>query len=240
MLFRSDATYLYVTSGDMDDSSLLNSAFNYYAIVVDNSLIGKEIDLATEMGTVMVMYVSNIGEVTDGLFAMNGDGVTTGKLKVVRGASEDEYSIDMDITHGFYEYKCEYDDIMIDFDYRVPQANEFTFNGERFDIKSVVTTLLDDTFVIYASPAEGLTTIEAIAASENVVRMSLPVTSATGDIVGISHGLIFNYNGVEYTYENGALGNILLKESGDDIILEFNVFSPDKLFGYYKGQVTTI
>ena len=238
--FVGDMTYLYVTSGDMDDSSMLDNAFNYYAIVVDNSLFGKDIDLATETGTVMVMYVSNIGEETNGLFAMNGDGVTTGKLKVVRGAEEGEYSIEMNITHGDYEYKCEYDDQMIDFDYRVPKANEYTFNGERFDIKSVVITVGTDSYEIYASPSAEMTTVESIAASPNVVKMTLPITSATGDVVGISNNVTFTYNGVDYNYENGSLGNILLKEEGSDILLEFNIFSPDKLFGYYKGQITFI
>lgn len=239
-------TRLFLTTSQVEEGTKLDDqAYHVVRIAVDNSLLGKRVDVATAEGFTFEFF-SNLNAYNTIAIGTGKPDKGTGWFRVEKGSQPETYTVEYDVTMGGAQYTGCFSGKMTDYYYEIPLPNEYTVNKkDTRAINSTVMTLADGLCTVWVSPAENLATVEAIEASEGVVRMTIAESFADGSVCGFSNldnMTSITFEGKTRTGADGNLGNVSLRFDGDDnILVKFNLYDSDlPMRGYFKGKAVII
>ena len=250
----TDGVALYLTSAGITDAKDLENVYYYARVFLpENELDGQTIDI-TGNKEFEFTFVDNINSAKYTL----GTGLTgkaTGTVSVKKNA-DNTYEASINIENlgndGDRTFEAYYKGEPLAYDLSTPNAYHVGEQGN-VSLNSAVVKHNDGIYTIYLSNKENITTEEGMADADIVI--TVPEEFMTDTYKGFSGTetnakISVKYNGDTFSQAtcdskgiaNG--GNIKAKMEGNDLTIEFNVYSIGKykasLNGFFSGKATVL
>lgn len=245
---------LYYSIAAITDAKKLEDTRQYVHLAVPfSALWNGEFDI-TSGSEFSLEFVDEYGDQTYSI--SNGNlGGATGTISVEM-STEGNYTtvIDLSGLGGEHTLQVNYSGDHLLYSLTTPNAYQLQ-GGESVALKSAVLTYADDTYTVYLSSEEGVTTVEGMANAD--VKLEFPATFMDGDLYGFSGDenrakINVTYDGVTYNQANTTKGgddalaiggNIACSSTTSTITVDFSVFNIYKynnanLTGHYEGPMT--
>lgn len=250
----NDGVALYLTSAGITDAKDLENVYYYARVFLPESeLDGQTIDITGDKEYELT-FVDNANSTV--ITLANGlAGKATGSISVKRN-SDGTYEASIDIEgmgkDADRSLAAYYVGEPMAYDLSTPNAFHL---GEQADVslRSAVAQHADGLYTFYLSAKENITTVEGMADADIVITvpdefMNDMVKGFSGTETNAKISITYNgdtYNQASCGSKGLAMGgNIKAKLEGDQVTLEFNVYSIAKykasLGGYYSGKVTIL
>lgn len=239
---ESGTAMFYFTPADIEYFEEIDVASYYVAVIIDEEMLssGQTIDINSTTENFQIYYVDNLNEemAIIGTDKTNG---ATGTFSIAKLAGEAEFAATMDIDFSAkLSISLDFSGVCTDM-YAVPEKeNEFTYDGVTSAIASALVDTSAEPWVIWLSSESGVTTVEGMQ-SADAVKITAPEEAFSGEPVGFStykETLSFAYKGIEWNYNNDAIGTLTASLDGTTLSVEFTNYG--NLNGYYSGEAVVI
>lgn len=235
---------LYMTPQEVYTGDDLYNCKTYLSVGLSEELAtGAKLDIADIPEEKFFSVLSDeFGEYETVLLAGDLAGASGTVGITVKDAEKNMFAVSLDVVLGDgTTLSCAYDGVFQPY-YVAPENGYSVGGGPVETINSVVVDQTSsDVWTLWFANEAGLTTVEAISASSDPVRLTISPDYCDGTEHGFSQdgNMTITYGGKTYSKANGDKGTVSVGLDGNEAVVYFYQYAIE-LEGNYSGGVTII